>query len=77
MEVGNSSSASLDERLLLSLRYQQLEGVIQLGHKVIIRENWVDVAVNIDNIRSVLSPHDFMCFYIQKYTHILLAINTQ
>lgn len=76
MEVGNSSSASLDERLLLSLRYQQLEGVIQLGHKVNIRENWVDVVVNIDNIRSVLSPHDFMYFYIQKYTHILLAINT-
>ncbi|KAJ8647660.1 hypothetical protein MRB53_000683 [Persea americana] len=56
MEVGNSSSASLDERLLLSLRYQQLEGVIQLGHKVIIRENWVDVAVNIDNIRLDVAP---------------------
>lgn len=53
MEVESSSSTSLDERLLLSLRYQQLEGVIQLVHKVIVRENWVDVVVNIDNIRSV------------------------
>lgn len=50
MEVENLSG-SADERLLFSLNYHQLEGVIQLNYKVIIQEKWVDVLVNIDNIR--------------------------
>jgi hypothetical protein len=41
-----------DERLLFSLNYQQLESVIQLVYRVAFKENWIDVAVNVDNIRS-------------------------
>lgn len=48
-----SSSGTPDERLLLSLTYQQLEAVIQFSYRITYRENWVDVAVTIDNIRFV------------------------
>jgi hypothetical protein len=41
-----------DERLLFSLNYQQLESVIQFVYRVAFKENWIDVAVNVDNIRS-------------------------
>ena len=41
-----------DERLLFSLNYQQLESVIQFVYRVDFKENWIDVAVNVDNIRS-------------------------
>nr|GLL44452.1 uncharacterized protein LOC109177370 [Ipomoea trifida] len=51
MEVESSSGPSPDEHLRFSLNYHQLEGVIQLNHKVTIRENWIEVMVNIDNIR--------------------------
>ncbi|CAO2816993.1 unnamed protein product [Amaranthus hypochondriacus] len=50
MEIENSSS-SADDRLAFSLNYHHLEGVIQLNHKVIVRDKWIDVMVNIDNIR--------------------------
>ncbi|XP_038683604.1 uncharacterized protein LOC119983942 isoform X1 [Tripterygium wilfordii] len=46
-----SSSSSADDRLLFSLKYHQLEGVIQLNHKVTVHETWIDVMVKIDNIR--------------------------
>ncbi|CAI9774924.1 unnamed protein product [Fraxinus pennsylvanica] len=51
MEVEKSSSPSPDEHLLFSLNYHQLEGVIQLNHRAIIQEKWIEVRVNIDNIR--------------------------
>ncbi|KAK6932963.1 hypothetical protein RJ641_035857 [Dillenia turbinata] len=50
MEIENSSN-SPDERLLTSLKFHQLEGVIQFNHKVITQEKWLDVMINIDNIR--------------------------
>ena len=53
MHLENPSSMTQDERLLFSLRYQQLEGVIQLAYKVIYHENWIDVVVNVDNVRLV------------------------
>lgn len=53
MDIESSSNPSAHERLLFSLKYHQLEGVIQLNHRVIIQENWVDVVVNIDNIRYI------------------------
>ncbi|XP_077213362.1 neuronal PAS domain protein [Tasmannia lanceolata] len=56
MEIESSSNTLHDEHLLFSLRYQQLEGVIQLGYKVIFRENWIDVVVNIDNVRCDVIP---------------------
>ncbi|XP_038681965.1 uncharacterized protein LOC119982573 isoform X2 [Tripterygium wilfordii] len=46
-----SSRNSADDRLLFSLKYHQLEGVIQLNHKVTVKEKWVDIMVNIDNLR--------------------------
>ncbi|KAF9674557.1 hypothetical protein SADUNF_Sadunf10G0139400 [Salix dunnii] len=46
-----SSSNPAHERLLFSLKYHQLECVIQFNYKVIVQENWVDVIVNTDNIR--------------------------
>ncbi|OMO49985.1 Biotin/lipoyl attachment [Corchorus capsularis] len=52
MDVENSSNPSMDDqRLLFSLNYHQLEGVIQFNYKVIVREKWIDVMLNIDNIR--------------------------
>ncbi|KAJ4978175.1 hypothetical protein NE237_008955 [Protea cynaroides] len=51
MKIENSSNASSDERLNFSLKYHQLEGVIQFAYKTVVREKWVDVMVNTDNIR--------------------------
>ncbi|RVX03051.1 hypothetical protein CK203_016701 [Vitis vinifera] len=51
MDVENPSSSSPDERMLFSLNYHQLEGVIQFNYRVVVRERWVEVMVNIDNIR--------------------------
>ncbi|XP_021769264.1 uncharacterized protein LOC110733512 [Chenopodium quinoa] len=50
MEVENTNG-SADERLAFSLNYHHLEGVIQLNYKTILREKWIEVMVNIDNIR--------------------------
>lgn len=58
MHLEDPSSVTQDERLLFSLRYQQLEGVIQLAYKVIYRENWIDVVVGVDNVRYV--EHNFL-----------------
>ncbi|CAM0875606.1 unnamed protein product [Alopecurus aequalis] len=53
-----------DERLLFSLNYQQLESVIQLVYRVAFKENWIDVAVNVDNIR---------CDVVQLVSETLMA----
>lgn len=50
MDIENRSN-SADERLLFSLMYHQLEGVIQLNYKVLVQETWIGVLVNTDNIR--------------------------
>lgn len=50
MDVEKTSNPA-DERLLFSLNFHQLEGVIQLNYQVMVREKWIDVMVNIDNIR--------------------------
>ncbi|KAK1409386.1 hypothetical protein QVD17_35912 [Tagetes erecta] len=51
IEKCNSSNGQEDERLGFSLNYHQLEGVIQLNYQVMVRENWIDVLVSIDNVR--------------------------
>ncbi|KAF9597494.1 hypothetical protein IFM89_019021 [Coptis chinensis] len=51
MNIQTTSNTSIPERLHFSLMYHQLEGVIQLGYKVVVREKWLDVGVNVDNIR--------------------------
>ncbi|KAL5720904.1 hypothetical protein ACHQM5_013531 [Ranunculus cassubicifolius] len=51
MDIENSSETSPDDRLKLSLRYHQLEGVYQFIYRVIPREKWIDVEVKVDNIR--------------------------
>ncbi|KAJ6790988.1 uncharacterized protein M6B38_246090 [Iris pallida] len=56
MNLEDPSSTTQDERLLFSLNYQQLEGVIQLAYKVIYRANWIDVVVSVDNVRCDVNP---------------------
>ncbi|CAN4095059.1 unnamed protein product [Withania somnifera] len=52
MDVETSTASSLsDDHLRFSLNFHQLEGVIQLNHKVIVQEKWIEVMVNTDNIR--------------------------
>lgn len=52
MDKVNSTHSPPDERLLFSLNYHQLEGVIQLNYRVIKQHSWFDVVVNTDNVRS-------------------------
>ncbi|MQM11269.1 hypothetical protein Taro_044171 [Colocasia esculenta] len=56
MGVEDPGAKTADERLLFSLRYQQLEGVVQLAYKLVFRENWIDVIVKVDNIRCDVNP---------------------
>ncbi|KAL4576097.1 hypothetical protein LXL04_012185 [Taraxacum kok-saghyz] len=51
IEKRNSAGQLEDERLGFSLNYHQAEGVIQLNHQVMVREEWIDVLVSIDNVR--------------------------
>lgn len=51
MEIERSSNPTADSRLLFSLKFNQLEGVMQFNHKVVVRDKWIDVIVKIDNIR--------------------------
>ncbi|KAI3458483.1 hypothetical protein Pfo_015146 [Paulownia fortunei] len=51
MKVEKSSGPSPDDRLLFSLNYHQLEGVIQLNYRVAVQEKWIEVMVNTDNVR--------------------------
>ncbi|CAI8586362.1 unnamed protein product [Vicia faba] len=51
MDVVSANNHAADERLQFSLKYQQLEGVLQFNHKVFVKEKWVEIMVNIDNIR--------------------------
>ncbi|KAJ3693806.1 hypothetical protein LUZ60_009286 [Juncus effusus] len=51
MKMEESSSMTQDEKLVFSLKYQQVEGVVQLGYKAHLRENYIHVVVNVDNIR--------------------------
>ncbi|GFQ07130.1 hypothetical protein PHJA_002857100 [Phtheirospermum japonicum] len=51
MSVDKASGSSPDDRLVFSLNYHQLEGVIQLNYRVVVREKWIEVMVNTDNIR--------------------------
>lgn len=53
MGIEDPTATTQDERLLFSLKYQQLEGVVQLSYRVVISENWIDIVVAVDNVRSV------------------------
>ncbi|KAJ1288680.1 hypothetical protein BS78_02G106500 [Paspalum vaginatum] len=64
MAMEHPSHQTKDEKLLFSLNYQQLEGVIQFVYRVTFRKNWIDVAVNVDNIR---------CDLIQLVSESLMA----
>ncbi|KAI3519714.1 hypothetical protein L1887_08929 [Cichorium endivia] len=46
-----NSPGQEDQKLGFSLNYHQVEGVIQLNHQVMVREEWIDVLVSIDNVR--------------------------
>lgn len=54
MVVERSSNPMADSRLLFSLKFNQLEGVMQFNHRVVVRDKWIDVIVKIDNIRYIL-----------------------
>ncbi|CAN6213592.1 unnamed protein product [Urochloa humidicola] len=64
MAMEHPSHRTKDEKLLFSLNYQQLEAVIQLVYRVTFRENWIDVAVKVDNIR---------CDLVQLVSETLMA----
>ncbi|CAL5076309.1 unnamed protein product [Urochloa decumbens] len=64
MVMEHPSHQTKDEKLLFSLNYQQLEAVIQLVYRVTIKENWIDVAVKVDNIR---------CDLVQLVSEALMA----
>ncbi|KAF7816529.1 uncharacterized protein G2W53_030498 [Senna tora] len=53
MDVVDSSSHNhpADERLQFSLNYHHLEGVLQFNHKITLKDKWVEIMVNTDNIR--------------------------
>ncbi|XP_020237239.1 uncharacterized protein LOC109816581 [Cajanus cajan] len=51
MDVENSKSNPASEKLQFSLKYHQMEGILQFNHKVSIKEEGVEIMVNIDNIR--------------------------
>ncbi|KAL8102795.1 uncharacterized protein LOC141676689 [Apium graveolens] len=51
MDLEKSSNPSPEEKLVFSMNYHQVEGVIQLNHRVIIRESWIEVIAKVDNIR--------------------------
>lgn len=51
MDVEKSESVSANDRLQFSLKYHQVESVLQFNYKVTIKEKWVEIMVNIDNIR--------------------------
>ncbi|KAJ3704518.1 hypothetical protein LUZ61_008223 [Rhynchospora tenuis] len=54
MAMADPSSSTKDARLQFSLNYQQFESVIQLRYKLNFKENWIDINVNVDNIRCNL-----------------------
>nr|CAD1822047.1 unnamed protein product [Ananas comosus var. bracteatus] len=56
LSVEYPSGSTKDERLQFSLDYQQFESVFQFSYKVIFKENWIDVMVNVDNIRCDVIP---------------------
>uniref|UniRef100_A0A0D9WX08 Uncharacterized protein n=1 Tax=Leersia perrieri TaxID=77586 RepID=A0A0D9WX08_9ORYZ len=64
MTMENPVHQTKDEKLLFSLNYQHLEAVIHFICRVTFRENWIDVTVNIDNIR---------CDLIQLVSETLMA----
>lgn len=51
MDVENSKNHPNSERLQFSLKYHQVESVLQFNYKVSIKEECVEIMVNIDNIR--------------------------
>lgn len=51
MDVENSKSSPASERLQFSLRYHHVEGVLQFNHKVLIKDEWAEIMVDIDNVR--------------------------
>ncbi|CAL0320345.1 unnamed protein product [Lupinus luteus] len=52
MDVENAKGQySASERLQFSLKYHQLESVLQFNYEVLFKEKWVEIMVNIDNIR--------------------------
>ncbi|XP_028792764.1 uncharacterized protein LOC114748500 [Neltuma alba] len=52
MDVESSNNYPADdERLKFSLKYHQLEGVFQFNYRVMLKDKWVEIMVNIDNIR--------------------------
>nr|CAD1822027.1 unnamed protein product [Ananas comosus var. bracteatus] len=56
LSVEYPSGSTKEERLQFSLDYQQFESVFQFSYKVIFKENWIDVMVNVDNIRCDVIP---------------------
>lgn len=70
-----NSNVQDDEKLGFSLNYHQLEGVLQLNYQVMVRENWIDVLVSIDNVRyGNFLFQEFLVFHILRYLILLVFI---
>jgi hypothetical protein len=54
MDVEKSDSHP-PERLQFSLKYHQVESVLQFNYKVVVKEKWVEIMINIDNIRYAIT----------------------
>ena len=50
MDVEKSESHP-HEKLEFSLKYHQVESVLQFNYKVVVKEEWIEIMVNVDNIR--------------------------
>jgi len=68
MGMEEPAEATQDERLLFSLIYQQVECVIQLAYRTARRDNWIDVEVKVDNIRSVILTYKNQFFLLHELT---------
>jgi hypothetical protein len=68
MGMEEPAEATQDERLLFSLIYQQVECVTQLAYRTVRRDNWIDVEVKVDNIRSVILTCKNQFFLLHELT---------
>lgn len=74
MGMEEAAETPQDERLLFSLIYQQVECVIQLAYRTTRRDNWIDVEVKVDNVRSVVLTCKNQLFLLHELDSSLYSI---
>ena len=76
MGMEEPAEATQDERLLFSLVYQQVECVIQLAYRTVRRDNWIDIEVKVDNIRSVILTYKELAIFLTLINKITINLGT-